>query len=97
MSKDETREYVKSLMGGYTDKELEAAWDEVKNQKDWKEAVDKEVCDKTDEELTCIMYAVGLYTSTQAVLTELPVFGGGHSRQTRVRATGYRKGPAGDH
>jgi len=97
MSKDETREFVKSMMGGYTDEELDAAWDEVKNQKDWKAGVDREVYDKTDEELARIVYAVGFYTSTQAVLEELPAAEGWHSRRTRVRAVGYRMGPAGDH
>ena len=95
MSKQETRDYVKSIMGGYTDEELKAAWDEVKNQRDWKARIDKEVYDKTDEELARIVFAVGFYTGTQAVLEELSPSEG--RRRTRVRAVGYRMGPAGDH
>jgi len=101
MSKEETEAYVKSLMGGYKEEDLQAAFNEVKDQNDWKAAIDTVVVDKTDEELALIKFAVRFYTATECKLTELDMTGAKEAcdnnvrRATKVKAVGYRMGPAG--
>jgi hypothetical protein len=96
MSKEETRVYVRSLMGGYREDELKAAFDRVKDQKDWKAPVDAVVINATDEELARIKFAVEFYTAAKCELKDLDgVRDEVISRATLVSSAGYRMGPAG--
>ena len=99
MTENQTKEYMKTLMGGYTEEQLQEAFNEVKNKDDWKSAIDTVVLDKTDEELKCIQFAVQFYTATECELidlefTEAPE-GCDVRRATKVKSVGYRMGPAG--
>lgn len=89
MSKEETKAYVLSLMGGYEEDTLQAAFNEVKDKDDWKAPIKATVKDKTPEELECIKFAVKFYTATEATITPK---GNG---EALVEAVGYRMGPAG--
>ena len=99
MTENQTQEFLKTIMGGYTEEQLQAAFNKVKNPDDWKAAIDTVVVDETDEELECIKFAVQFYTSTECELTELEFEkapeGCDVQRATKVKAVGYRMGPAG--
>ena len=91
MSKDETREYMESLMGGYDEDALQAAFNKVKDQEDWKAAIDKTVEVDGREEVELICFAVNFYTGTPCDACDEP------EGKATFKAIGYRMGPAGDH
>ena len=77
---------------------LDAAFDKVKNPNDWKGPIDTvldfEPSHDLAEELNIIQDAVEFHTATQADLSGVP---DSDRVRIRVRAKGYRMGPAGDH
>lgn len=76
------------LLGGWSEPELNDAFNRVANPHDWRAPIDCML--RVDEaELDKIRYAIEFYTATSAKVTRI-----GH-RTWHVQATGYRNGPAG--
>lgn len=84
-------EHVRDTQTG-RDKAREEAFDRVKNKKDWKAPINIVIPTPTDREIADIAEAISHYTSTEAAFEPGPKPG-----TIRVRAVGYRMGPAGDH
>jgi hypothetical protein len=75
---------------GYTKEELSWAFDAVADPDDWKGAIDS-VIPRAEFEKTYA--AIEFYTATKATCS---VYNEIH-QLVRIRAAGYRAGPAGDH
>ncbi len=69
---------------------LQEVFSQVQNPEDWRAAIDTEI-DTNETSLAEVTEAVIFYTST------CPGFKHISGTKYRVRATGYRMGPAGDH
>jgi hypothetical protein len=79
---DETK-----VCGQWAAYEIEAAFESVQNPDDWREPIDG-TCDPVD---AAIVYrAIEFYTATAATFEFNPITG-----MFRVKAVGYRRGPAG--
>jgi hypothetical protein len=95
MSKEETKAYLKGLMGGYAEDELKAAFERVADPDDWKGPISYVVLNETDENLDRIKFAVQFYTGAECLLTEIDALDEVITRATKVESTGYRMGPCG--
>ncbi len=82
----------KQLLGGYDEAEIRAAFERVENPNHWKDPVDCIVRDTDQDERDLIAFAISFFTSTEASWSRV-----GQTSVWRVRADGYRAGPAGDH
>lgn len=83
-------EMVKKLTGGWPAELLATAFDLVSNKKDWKAPISYDHVKTELKEL--VAAAVEFYTATEATFEPSGVEG-----YWKVKAAGYRAGPAGDH
>lgn len=77
---------MENLYNGFTHQQLEDAFQKVQSKTSWKDPIDSVVPEK---ERKVVGSAVEFYTATQAEFTDL------RDGLLRVRAIGYRMGPAG--
>jgi len=75
-------------MTKYTHEQLEAAFDVVKNQDDWRAAIDY-TGKITHEQAQLYCEAIRYYTATTTLLQVLT------TGEYRIKSVGYRMGPAG--
>jgi len=71
---------------GYTEEEIEKAFDKVKNPEDWRTEIDAEV---SADEVELVIVAIEYYTATEVGTKKLD------NGNVRVVSVGYRMGPAG--
>lgn len=76
----------------YSREQLKEAFDKVCDKTDWKRPIDS-VCRSQD--VPIVADAIQYFTATEAHFDYLGVVNGNH--MLKVRADGYRRGPAGDH
>lgn len=88
---------------GFTESQLRAAFELVQNPADWKAAIDSYV---SSDELKVVAAAIEFFTGTTAKFDYIRLVTEDSVTATRfkagdhilkVRADGYRRGPAGDH
>ena len=89
MTDTERADAIRSILGGYTEDELFAAFDAVADPYDWRAPIDSYV-DPAD--VNRIVFAIKHYTATVPTLTVHQLKG---VQLIRVRSIGYRMGPAG--
>lgn len=80
---------TKCVYAGYTRKQLQDAFEQVRDPNDWKAPIDK-VIGMDAAQVT--MRAIEFFTATQPMMTYAKRGG-----KVRVQSIGYRLGPAGDH
>ena len=73
----------------YTRSELRAAFEKVEDKSDWKNPIDATI---DVAELDVTVNAIRFFTGTESNWQLIP-----NTSQVRIRAIGYRSGPAGDH
>ena len=81
--------YQPERMTGYRHEQLAAAFDRVRNPRDWKAPIRAEIA---VAERPVVEQAVYWFTATVPVFLHAP----GAATRLLVRAPGYRLGPAGD-
>lgn len=81
--------YQPERMTGFRHEQLAAAFDRVRNPRDWKAPIRAEI---SVTERPVVEQAVYWFTATVPVFLEAP----GARARLLVRAPGYRLGPAGD-
>lgn len=89
MTDEQRVEYMAKLLGGYTQEQLQVAFNQVVNPDDWRAPICARVpLDKFNGPL--IKFAIEFYTATMPTFVAC-------GDKILVTADGYRKGPAGDH
>ena len=73
--------------------QLKHAWDLIKPMPDWKAQVNCDVLINSDGEKRAIKVAVEWFTATTPTIERVSEY----ENVYRVKADGYRRGPAGDH
>lgn len=81
----EMEAFVKRLQGGYTQEELQAAFDKVKNPEHWKARINALL--EPGEDMDVIDYAIRYFTGTECWWNTRK------DGKIRVRAPGYWAGP----
>jgi hypothetical protein len=89
----DSKAFEAALLGGYRREELEAAFDRVAPASHWKDPIDTYVHAPEVADRVLIDFAVRFFTATVPIFTPVNERDGVY----RVRADGYRCGPAGDH
>lgn len=87
---------VTPIFNGRTEKELHEAFAVVRNPRDWKAPIDIDLIGIAPEEAGKYLDAIVFFTATEATARATPS-GIPGVRATKIKALGYRLGPAGDH
>ena len=88
MTENQTQQFMKTIMGGYTEEQLQDAFNKVKNPDDWKAPIKATVEVEGPEEVELICFAVNFYTATPCDACDEP------DGKATFTAPGYRRGPA---
>ena len=83
-----TAEFIKNLLGGYSEEALKAAFDAVCNPDDWKAPIGAYVM---GEDVGVTVKAIQFYTATTPAVSLNQA-----KMMYLVTSPGYRNGPAGD-
>lgn len=89
------------VYAGFTQQQLQDAWDKIRDKEDWKNQVTAPVA---IADLSVTVAAVEFFTATRCVISARPsVMGDSYDASNDPEgcyylwAAGYRNGPAGDH
>ena len=85
---NQTTALMKTLMGGYDEEQLKAAFKAVQNPDDWKAPIET-IIEATEEEIDMVEFAITFYTASPPTISKQP------DGRWYVASAGYRMGPAG--